>query len=317
MPRLASRVDLHSEDYRDNARAMASLVEELKAEVARAARGGSSAAVDKHRAAGKLTARERIRVLLDTGSPFLELSQLAAHGMYGGDIACAGHRDRHRPRRGARVRDRRQRPDRQGRHLLPDHGEEAPARPGDRAREPPAVRVPGGVRRRVPARPGRGVPGPRSLRAHLLQPGDALGARASRRSRSCTARAPPAVPTCRRCRTRTSSCATRGGCSSAARRWSRRRPARTSTPNPSAARTCTAASRACAITTPRTTRTRSRSRGDIVARLKARRRERPAARAGRAALRPGRALRRAAREPAQALRRARGDRTPRGRLRVR
>src|SRR5882762_9580565 len=44
----------------------------------------------KHQAAGKLTARERIRVLLDTGSAFLEFSQLAAHGMYGGEIACAG-----------------------------------------------------------------------------------------------------------------------------------------------------------------------------------------------------------------------------------
>ena len=57
---------------------------------ARVAHGGSQAATDKHRAAGKLTARERMRVLLDTGSPFLEFSQLAAHGMYGGDIACAG-----------------------------------------------------------------------------------------------------------------------------------------------------------------------------------------------------------------------------------
>src|SRR2546423_1396405 len=54
------------------------------------ARGGSRAATDKHKAAGKLTARERIRVLLDTGSAFLEFSQLAAHGMYGGEIACAG-----------------------------------------------------------------------------------------------------------------------------------------------------------------------------------------------------------------------------------
>ncbi|MBV8306631.1 MAG: methylcrotonoyl-CoA carboxylase, partial [Gammaproteobacteria bacterium] len=58
--------------------------------VVRVARGGSRAAMDKHTAAGKLPARERIRVLLDTGSAFLELSQLAAHGMYGGDIACAG-----------------------------------------------------------------------------------------------------------------------------------------------------------------------------------------------------------------------------------
>jgi 3-methylcrotonyl-CoA carboxylase beta subunit len=90
MPRLSTRVDLHSEEYRDNERAMRALVDGLQGEVARVARGGSRAATDKHKAAGKLPARERIRVLLDTGSPFLELSQLAAHGMYGGDIACAG-----------------------------------------------------------------------------------------------------------------------------------------------------------------------------------------------------------------------------------
>jgi 3-methylcrotonyl-CoA carboxylase beta subunit len=90
MPRLTTRVDLHSEEYRDNERAMRSLVEGLHTEVARIARGGSRAATDKHKAAGKLPARERIRVLLDSGSPFLEFSQLAAHGMYGGDIACAG-----------------------------------------------------------------------------------------------------------------------------------------------------------------------------------------------------------------------------------
>jgi len=60
---------------------MRSLVEDLRREAARAARGGSRAATDKHKAAGKLTARERIRVLLDTGSAFLEFSQLAAHGM--------------------------------------------------------------------------------------------------------------------------------------------------------------------------------------------------------------------------------------------
>jgi 3-methylcrotonyl-CoA carboxylase beta subunit len=90
MPRIATRVDLQSQEFRDNERAMRALGEDLRREVARAARGGSRAAMDKHRAAGKLSARERVRVLLDTGSPFLELSQLAAHGMYGGDIACAG-----------------------------------------------------------------------------------------------------------------------------------------------------------------------------------------------------------------------------------
>jgi len=90
MPRISTRVDLHSQEFRDNERIMQGLLADLRREVARAAQGGPRAATDKHRAAGKLPARERIRVLLDTGSPFLEFSQLAAHGMYGGDIACAG-----------------------------------------------------------------------------------------------------------------------------------------------------------------------------------------------------------------------------------
>ncbi|MBV9344534.1 MAG: methylcrotonoyl-CoA carboxylase [Gammaproteobacteria bacterium] len=90
MPVLATRLDAQSEEFRSNAAAMGTLVRELQAEVGRAAQGGPKAANEKHRAAGKLPARERIRVLLDAGSPFLELSQLAAHGMYGGDIACAG-----------------------------------------------------------------------------------------------------------------------------------------------------------------------------------------------------------------------------------
>src|SRR3569833_3328725 len=90
MPRLSTRVDVHSEEFRDNARSMEALAADQRRAAERAARGGSQAAVQMHRAAGKLTARERIRVLLDTGSPFLELSQLAAHGMYSGDIACAG-----------------------------------------------------------------------------------------------------------------------------------------------------------------------------------------------------------------------------------
>src|SRR5215470_799938 len=90
MASLSSRVDVHSQEFRDNERAMRVLARTLRDDVARIAQGGSAAAVKKHKAAGKLTARERVRMLLDTGSPFLELSQLAAHGMYGGDIAAAG-----------------------------------------------------------------------------------------------------------------------------------------------------------------------------------------------------------------------------------
>ena len=90
MPALTSRIDVHSEEFADNQRQMRELVADLQHQVQRAAQGGSAAAVKKHRAGGKLTARERIRTLLDTGSPFLELSQLAAHGLYGGEIAAAG-----------------------------------------------------------------------------------------------------------------------------------------------------------------------------------------------------------------------------------
>jgi 3-methylcrotonyl-CoA carboxylase beta subunit len=90
MPAISTRVDIHSQEYRENERAMRELAADLRRQAARVALGGSTRAVKKHKAAGKLTARERVRVLLDTGSPFLELSQLAAHGLYGGEIAAGG-----------------------------------------------------------------------------------------------------------------------------------------------------------------------------------------------------------------------------------
>ena len=89
--------------------------------------------------------------------------------------ALGGHRHRHRRGRGPGVRDRRQRRDGQGRHLLPHHRQEAPARAGDRRAERPALHLPGGLRRRLPAAPGRRLPRPRPLRAHLLQPGADVG----------------------------------------------------------------------------------------------------------------------------------------------
>src|SRR6185437_14584047 len=90
MTALASQIDPHSQDFRQNEAALRALTQALREDIARASLGGSAAARQKHAKAGKLSARERIRVLLDTGSPFLELSQLAAHGLYGGDIPCAG-----------------------------------------------------------------------------------------------------------------------------------------------------------------------------------------------------------------------------------
>src|SRR5665213_1505562 len=69
---------------------MQPLVKDLRLTLQRNAAGGSAAARDKHSKAGKLLARERISVLLDPGSPFLELSGLAAQGVYGEELPGAG-----------------------------------------------------------------------------------------------------------------------------------------------------------------------------------------------------------------------------------
>ncbi len=69
---------------------MAALVTTLRADIARIRQGGGPAARQKHLDRGKLLPHDRIQALIDPGSPFLEFSQLAAHGLYGGDIAAAG-----------------------------------------------------------------------------------------------------------------------------------------------------------------------------------------------------------------------------------
>jgi 3-methylcrotonyl-CoA carboxylase beta subunit len=68
---------------------MRAQVQELQEKLAAVAQGGSPEARQKHLARGKLLARDRIDALLDAGTPFLELSQLAAFGMYGGDVPSA------------------------------------------------------------------------------------------------------------------------------------------------------------------------------------------------------------------------------------
>jgi 3-methylcrotonyl-CoA carboxylase beta subunit len=90
MAKIASKLDARSPEFAANRAAMHSLVAELRALLQRNARGGSAAARDKHTEAGKLLVRERIEVLLDPGSPFLELSALAAHGVYDDDLPGAG-----------------------------------------------------------------------------------------------------------------------------------------------------------------------------------------------------------------------------------
>ena len=89
MPVIRSQLDPRSAEFRANAERMRALVGDLREKVARVALGGDEAARAKHTARGKLLARERVRSLLDLGAPFLEIGQLAAYGMYGGDVPSA------------------------------------------------------------------------------------------------------------------------------------------------------------------------------------------------------------------------------------
>src|SRR5262249_20443918 len=90
MPQLQTEIDSSSERFRANQARMSALAEDLRAQVHRAALGGGEDARRKHTARGKLLPRERVQTLIDPGSPFLELSPLAAHGMYDGDAPAAG-----------------------------------------------------------------------------------------------------------------------------------------------------------------------------------------------------------------------------------
>jgi 3-methylcrotonyl-CoA carboxylase beta subunit len=87
---LKSTISTRSAEFRENQAAMAALVADLEAKVEEVKQGGGAQARDKHLARGKLLPRERVRTLLDEGSPFLELSQLAAYGMYGAEVPAAG-----------------------------------------------------------------------------------------------------------------------------------------------------------------------------------------------------------------------------------
>jgi 3-methylcrotonyl-CoA carboxylase beta subunit len=87
---LDTLVDVRSAEFLSNRACNEALVADLQARVAAASRGGGDKAREKHLARGKLLVRDRIRELLDPGSPFLELSPLAAYGLYDDEISSAG-----------------------------------------------------------------------------------------------------------------------------------------------------------------------------------------------------------------------------------
>ena len=175
MPTIEDTVDRHSDAYARNRETLAGAVAQLRAEVARIAEGGGETARQRHLSRGKLLPRERVRLLLDDGSPFLEFSQLAAHGMYGGEVPAAGiitgigrvaGRECVIVANDATVKGGTYYPVTVKKHLRA----QAIARA-----EPAAVHLSGRLGRRQPAEPGRGLPRPGAFRPHLLQPGDHVG----------------------------------------------------------------------------------------------------------------------------------------------
>ncbi len=89
-PVLSSTLDLESAEAKGRAAYNRGLAEELRVRVAQAALGGPEASRERHTARGKLLPRERVERLLDPGSPFLEIGQLAANGLYGDEVPGAG-----------------------------------------------------------------------------------------------------------------------------------------------------------------------------------------------------------------------------------
>src|SRR4051794_22936405 len=87
---IRSEVSTASEAFKANAERMTVLVAELADKAGQIERGGPEEARKRHVSRGKLLPRERLAQLLDFGSPFLEIGQFAAHGMYDDNIAAAG-----------------------------------------------------------------------------------------------------------------------------------------------------------------------------------------------------------------------------------
>lgn len=90
MAKIESKVNVRSAEFGDNASHLGALVDDLRTNIEAVKLGGGESYQARHKARGKLLARERINALLDPGAPFLELSQLAAHDVYGEDVPAAG-----------------------------------------------------------------------------------------------------------------------------------------------------------------------------------------------------------------------------------
>ena len=90
MPAIQSRIDTRSDDFKANSAFLQGQVDDLRAKAAQIAAGSDTKSRERHLARGKLLPRDRVERLLDPGTPFLEIGQLAAYGMYDGEAPAAG-----------------------------------------------------------------------------------------------------------------------------------------------------------------------------------------------------------------------------------
>lgn len=86
---LHSSIDTSSSDFARNSEAMRTLVADLREKLSQVAGGGGEVSRNRHTSRGKMLARQRVDLLVDPGTSFLELSPLAAYGLYGGDVHSA------------------------------------------------------------------------------------------------------------------------------------------------------------------------------------------------------------------------------------
>ena len=142
MPAIKSRVDARSDEFKANAAFLQGQVDDLRATASAIATGSDPKSRERHVARGKLLPRDRVDGAARSGHAVPRARRSSPR------TACTTTRRRRAGIitgigrvAGREVRDRLQRRDGEGRHLLSDHGEEAPARAGDRAAEPPAVRL--------------------------------------------------------------------------------------------------------------------------------------------------------------------------------
>ncbi len=90
MYRIETKIDVNSSEFKQNKEAYLEILNKFKATLAQAQKGGNDASIKRHKERGKLLARERIDLLIDRNTPFIELSSLAANNLYNNEFPSAG-----------------------------------------------------------------------------------------------------------------------------------------------------------------------------------------------------------------------------------